>query len=312
VYVSLGLEAKANGHMGKGRGRWDRKSVQARHRDALSELDWRDFERLLADYYREQGYEVDHVGTGGQGLAFDGGVDLRLRKDGKLTLVQCKRDSVFQTEHNVVNELLGIKVNEGADEAIVITSGEFTAAARRFGSQGHVRLIDGVELRQMLGHRLNLLAPPTPSPVIAAAERVAWHAVDHIADRYGGRPSRRSPVRDSIAGLILLKAAVFAFVLFMGFVLVPMIIKSTLAPLAHSAAVSPKNSQSPAPPVSVPRARVAVMPVDATPKTRSAAEQARRDAEVKAYLERVPELTHYKYSPLDQDRQPKAGESGDD
>jgi hypothetical protein len=298
--------------MGNVRIRWDRKPDQARHRDALSELDWRDFERLVANYYRDQGFEVDHAGTGGRSSAFDGGVDLRLRKDGQLTLVQCKRDSVFQTEHNVVNELLGIKINEGADEAIVITTGEFTAAARRFGSQGHVRLIDGVELRQMLGRRLNSLAPPQPSPIIAAAERVAWHAVDHIADRYAPRAGRRSVVRDSIAGLILLKVAAFAFVLLMGFVLIPMLIKSALVPLAHSPVVAVKSAPSLAPPVSVPRGQVAVMPLQAIPKARSAAEQARRDAEVKAYLERVPELTHYRYSPLDQDRQPKAGESAAD
>jgi hypothetical protein len=298
--------------MGKGRSRWDRKPVQARHRDALSELDWRDFERLLASYYREQGYEVDHAGTGGRSFAFDGGLDLRLRKDGKLTLVQCKRDSVFQTEHNVVNELLGIKINEGADEAIVVTTGEFTAAARRFGSQGHVRLIDGVELRQMLRHRLNSLAAPQLSPIVAAAERVAWHAVDHIADRYGPRPGRRFLVRDSIAGLILLKVAAFALVLLMGFVLIPMIFKSALAPLAHSTAVPTRSAPGSVPPVSVPRGQVEVMPSQAIPKARSAAEQARRDAEVKAYLERVPELTHYKYSHLDQNRVPAAEASGAD
>jgi len=65
--------------MGQGRSRWDRKKVLHRHHDALSALDWREFECLLADYYREQGYEVDHNGTGGKGFAFDGGVDLRLR-----------------------------------------------------------------------------------------------------------------------------------------------------------------------------------------------------------------------------------------
>ena len=86
------------------KGRWDRKQVQARHHDALSGIDWRDFERLIANYYRDLGYEVQHDGTGGRGVAFDGGVDIRLRKDGRLTLVQCKHENAFQTEHNAVNE----------------------------------------------------------------------------------------------------------------------------------------------------------------------------------------------------------------
>jgi hypothetical protein len=276
----------------------------------------------MADYYREQGYEVEHNGTGGKGFAFDGGVDLRLRKDGRLTLVQCKRDSVCQTEHNVVNELLGIKVNEGADEAIVITTGEFTAAANRFGRQGHVRLIDGVELRQMLGHRLDRLPPPSspawasvkrsasrppsqsPSPMQDLVERFAWHAVDHVADRYA--PGRRSRARDSIVALLLLKVAGVGLVLLMGFVFIPAVIKSALAPLAQPRPVRVVKP-APLPPTSVYRANVAAAPiVQSTPIVRSAAEQARRDAEAKAYLERVPELTHYKYSPLDANKDPPA------
>jgi hypothetical protein len=308
--------------MEEGRSRWDRKKVLHRHHDALSELDWRDFERLMADYYREQGYEVEHNGTGGKGFAFDGGVDLRLRKDGRLTLVQCKRDSVCQTEHNVVNELLGIKVNEGADQAIVITTGEFTAAANRCGRQGHVQLVDGVELRQMLGHRLDQLPPPSspswasrsgsPSPQTSQSpsrmqemvERFAWQAVDHVADRYA--PRRRSRARDSIAALVLLKVAGLGLVLLMGFVLIPTVIKTALAPLAQP---RPVRVVEPAPllPTSVYRGNTAAAPiVQTTPTVRTAAEQARRDAEAKAYLERVPELTHYKYSPLDANRDPPA------
>jgi hypothetical protein len=37
----------------------------------------------------------------------------------------------------------------------------------------------------------------------------------------------------------------------------------------------------------------------------SASERAQRDAELKAYLERVPELTKYRYSPLDRDKEPR-------
>ena len=142
---------------GQRRGRWDGKPVRYRHRDALSEIDSLEFERLLASYYRDEGYDVTLSGTGNGRSTFDGGVDLRLRKDGLLTLVQCKRENVYQVTHNVVHELLGIKVNESAAGAIVITAGEFTDAARRAADSGHVRLIDGIELRRMLGTRLDNL-----------------------------------------------------------------------------------------------------------------------------------------------------------
>jgi hypothetical protein len=46
-------------------------------------------------------------------------------------------------------------------------------------------------------------------------------------------------------------------------------------------------------------------PPSAEDLARAKREQAARDAEVQAYLERVPEVTHYRYSPLDQNRDPQ-------
>ena len=291
------------------RGRWDRKPVQLRHRDALSGIDWRAFERLIADHYRDQGFDVQHDGTAGRGHAFDGGVDIRLRKDGKLTLVQCKHENVFQTEHNAVNELLGIKVNEGADEAIVITSGEFTTAAKKFGSQGHVRLIDGVELRRMLGPRLESLAPAAPSPIQAAAERFAWQAVEHVAT--GGRRRVSNAIEASFKVLLAKAAGFLLFVLLLVFVVLPMFQKALLSlatPPAHRTRQAPPASAAPPRPASSPQAPafdVPSPPPSAEEVARARREQAARDAEVQAYLERVPEVTHYRYSPSDQNRDPQ-------
>jgi restriction system protein len=299
------------------RGRWDRKPVERRYRDALSAIDWRDFERLIADYYRDQGFDIQHDGTGGRGVAFDGGVDIRLRKDGKLTLVQCKHENAFQTEHNAVNELLGIKVNEGADEAIVITSGEFTAAARKFGSQGHVRLIDGVELRRMLGSRLDALRPPAPSPLQTAAERLAWEAVDHIASGGGRRRGARAIEATFQAMLAKAALAVIGFLLFV-FVGLPLLQKTLVSALTPPQTTRPvRQSVVPAPvPVPVSPPDYAAMPAAAPAPPMTAEElarakqrQAERDAEVQRYLERVPEVTHYRYSPLDQNRDPPAQSS---
>lgn len=294
------------------RGRWDRKPVQHRYHDALSRIDWREFERLIADYYRDQGFDVQHDGTGGRGAAFDGGVDVRLRKDGRLTLVQCKHENVFQTEHNAVNELLGIKINEGADEAIVITSGEFTVAAKKFGGQGHVQLIDGAELRKMLGVRLELLAPQTASPIQAAAERFAWQTVDHIAS--GGRTRRRSRPVEATLQLMLAKAA-FGLVgfLILVFVALPAFQKamvSSLAPLTQERRIQPEAVASPPASATIYAPSEAVVatprPLTAENLANAKRDQAERDAEVRRYLDRVPEVTRYRYSPLDQNRDPPA------
>jgi len=139
------------------------KNVRNRRDDSLSRVGWADFETLLADFYRRRGYQVEHVGTGRAGGRFDGGVDLKMRKDDEFIVVQCKHWNAKQVPHNDVHELLGIMVNEGATGAILITSGEFTAYAKEAAAkQGHVQLIDGDALRAMIG--------PLPESMIAPLE----------------------------------------------------------------------------------------------------------------------------------------------
>src|SRR5690606_9426940 len=66
------------------------KHVSHRRNDALAQVKWDRLEHLLADHYRAQGYDVDHVGTGGAGGRFDGGIDLKLRREGEYVVVQVK------------------------------------------------------------------------------------------------------------------------------------------------------------------------------------------------------------------------------
>lgn len=128
------------------------KNVGHRHDDALSRIGWDELERLLAMYYREVGWWVEHAGTGVTGAKFDGGVDLRIRRDTQVVLVQCKHWNAKQVPHNAVHELIGVMVNEGATGAILVSSGEFTRAAIEAADRhGHVKLIDGHALRGMLG-----------------------------------------------------------------------------------------------------------------------------------------------------------------
>lgn len=136
---------------------WGLKRVANLRTDALAQTHWAKVERLLADHYRKAGYAVEHCGTGAHGATFDGGVDLRLRRGDETIVVQCKHWNVMQVTHNAVHELLGIMVNQRATGAIVVTSGEFTKAAIEAATRhGHVQLIDGDDLRAMLG--------PLPEP----------------------------------------------------------------------------------------------------------------------------------------------------
>ena len=175
------------------------RNVRHRRTDALTQVRWDQLESLLAVYYRGQGYTIDHCGTGASGTQFDGGIDLKLRKDDAYILVQCKHWNAKQVPHNDVHQLIGLMVNEGATGAILVTSGEFTRAAVEAATkQGHVQLVDGDDLRAMLGPL------PDASPVSAGAEgsrsairgaastigeRLVSAAEDRI--RHGGNAPRR-------------------------------------------------------------------------------------------------------------------------
>jgi len=60
---------------------------EQRDLNSIRALHWQEFEQLVGEAFRRQGYRVAERG----GAAPDGGVDLVLLKDGKKTVVQCKR-----------------------------------------------------------------------------------------------------------------------------------------------------------------------------------------------------------------------------
>lgn len=133
--------------------------------DSIRTLDWQEFEALLAEAFRRQGFTVDHCGAAGP----DGGIDLRLGKAGALTLVQCKHWRDRQVGVRVARELLGVITSEGAQDGIIVTSGSFTPDAVEFASKNPIRLIDGRELVKMVGQaqrsgRISEASPSSPAP----------------------------------------------------------------------------------------------------------------------------------------------------
>ena len=68
---------------------WEKRRLLDRQRDirSIRELSWKQFEELLGEYYRRQGFHVQENPSGGA----DGGVDLRLQNRHGKYLVQCKQ-----------------------------------------------------------------------------------------------------------------------------------------------------------------------------------------------------------------------------
>jgi restriction system protein len=112
----------------------------------LKYIDWREFEELVGEAYRRQGYSVTETGGGGA----DGGVDLILRKKGEHLLVQCKHWKLEKIGVKVVRELYGVVAAKGATGGIVICSGTFTKEARDFARGKPIELIEGSALARMV------------------------------------------------------------------------------------------------------------------------------------------------------------------
>jgi restriction system protein len=112
----------------------------------LDSMSWREFEMLVGEGFRLQGYSVAENFEPGP----DEGIDLKLRKDGETYLVQCKQWRAFKVGVPVVRELYGVMAAKGAAGGFVVTSGRFTAEAEAFAEGRNVRLLDGPKLERML------------------------------------------------------------------------------------------------------------------------------------------------------------------
>lgn len=112
---------------------------------SASEMTWREFEMLIGEAYRRQGYSVYETSPGP-----DGGVDLAMAKGGEKYLVQCKHWRAYKVGVPVVRELYGAMAARGAAGAMVVTSGTFTGEAKAFAQGRNITLVDGTALNKLI------------------------------------------------------------------------------------------------------------------------------------------------------------------
>lgn len=117
-------------------------TTQAKGADALNGMSWREFEILVGEAFRLQGFSVSETGGGGA----DGGVDLVLSKGTEKFLVQCKQWKAYKVGVDVVRELYGVMAARGATGGFVVTSGSFSEDAKAFADGRNVKLVDGHRL----------------------------------------------------------------------------------------------------------------------------------------------------------------------
>lgn len=170
--------------------------AQAQSANALDGMSWREFEMLVGEAYRLQGYRVTETGGGGA----DGGIDLALTKGSEKFLVQCKQWKAYKVGVDVVRELYGVMAAKGATGGFVVTSGRFTDDAKAFAEGRNVQLVDGPKLFAMIKQaKLSLTATaqqPASKPTMAQSNT----AIEPSCPQCGSSMVKRTARKGGNAG----------------------------------------------------------------------------------------------------------------
>lgn len=166
--------------------------------ESFRSLPWRQFEELVAEAYRRKGYKVRENHRGGA----DGGIDIKLEKDGQLHLIQCKQWKSQKVGVSVIREMYGVMMSEAAASVSVITSGRFTKAAESFAIGKPVNLIDGAGLAALIRDIRSILGKPSADGALplapGAGQRIPAHS--RICPRCGNELVTRMARKGSNAG----------------------------------------------------------------------------------------------------------------
>ena len=110
----------------------------------LEHMGPREFEVLLAQAFRMQGFQVSNGREGNDG------VDLVLRKDRQTHLVRTRDWQLSKVGADAVEDLRRVTVARGAAGGIVVTRGRFSREATALAQGCNVRLIEGRALELMI------------------------------------------------------------------------------------------------------------------------------------------------------------------
>ncbi|UXC19946.1 MULTISPECIES: restriction endonuclease [Comamonas] len=162
--------------------------VQAQDVAVLGDISWREFELLVGEAYRLQGFRIIELGGNGP----DGGVDLVLLKGGEKFLVQCKQWKAQRVGVATVRELYGVMAARGATGGFVVTSGRFSNDAQAFARGRNITLVDGPQLLAMVQRARQSLVNG-PKATQASGTSAASTARTNVATASAAAPVAASP-----------------------------------------------------------------------------------------------------------------------
>jgi HJR/Mrr/RecB family endonuclease len=160
---------------------WLFTQVQSGYRRRL--LDWttdlrrlsaQEFEWIVGEVLRREGWNVEE--TGGDGEP-DGNVDLRIERDGRECLVQCKRWQSWAVGVDEVRKLAGTLMRDGlpGSAGIFVTLSTFTEPAVREAKGLGIELVDGAALaRRIDSVRAGEPCPACGTPMLLRKSSRGW------------------------------------------------------------------------------------------------------------------------------------------
>ncbi len=117
-------------------------TVEARLK-AVREMTWEQFSTAVSNGYQKQGYTVAHSSKAG--------FDIALTKQGRVTLLQCRRWKVAQLGAGPLEELAAAISREDAYNGICICAGDVSPKAREYAAARPITLTAGRELAALVG-----------------------------------------------------------------------------------------------------------------------------------------------------------------
>lgn len=114
--------------------------------DSIKSLSWRQYEDLITEAYKRNGYSVVREPVDGS----DQGIDIIVARDGVTVLIQCKQWKARKVGVRLVRELFGVLHAANANEAHIVTTGYFTNEAMQFAEGKQIKLIYGGKLLDLI------------------------------------------------------------------------------------------------------------------------------------------------------------------
>ena len=109
--------------------------------ETVSEMNWKEFSDLVEKAFKRDGFEVKRV---------SGAADFSLEKDGRTTLVCCKRWKAASQGIEPLRDLAAAREAQEAREALYVSAVGVSDSARLFAKENRVALMLAPQLARLL------------------------------------------------------------------------------------------------------------------------------------------------------------------